>query len=125
MYDNRSEEFLTNDLPPLSYLICLNFRVVLCVLLPLFQEEEEEEEDDDSRPPGVYRRLIFLKNEGVVQTEVSGNVELRSHGYFSGKGNAGSISGTAREGRTRGIDRLYTVSDYQTGSINIIIARGI
>lgn len=37
-------------------------------------EEEEEESDDDEdsrrRPAGVYRRLIFLKNEGVVQTEV-------------------------------------------------------
>lgn len=39
--------------------------------------EEEEEEDSDEedggsgrRPSGVYRRLIFLKNEGVVQTEV-------------------------------------------------------
>lgn len=34
------------------------------------EEEEEEEDDDDGRPAGIYRRLIFLKNEGVVQTEV-------------------------------------------------------
>ncbi|CAM9263609.1 unnamed protein product [Scytosiphon promiscuus] len=33
-------------------------------------EEEEDEDDADGRPAGVYRRLIFLKNEGVVQTEV-------------------------------------------------------
>lgn len=35
------------------------------------EEEEEEEEEDDGRPAGIYRRLIFLRNEGVVQTEVS------------------------------------------------------
>lgn len=34
-------------------------------------QEEEEEDDDAGRPAGVYRRLIFLENEGVVQTEVS------------------------------------------------------
>lgn len=36
------------------------------------QEEEEDEDDEDaeSRPAGVYRRLIFLENEGIVQTEV-------------------------------------------------------
>ncbi|CAM9411231.1 unnamed protein product [Ectocarpus sp. 12 AP-2014] len=34
------------------------------------EEEDEEEDEDESRPAGVYRRLIFLKNEGVVQTEV-------------------------------------------------------
>ncbi|CAB1115968.1 unnamed protein product [Ectocarpus sp. CCAP 1310/34] len=35
------------------------------------EEEEDEDEDEDAgRPAGVYRRLIFLKNEGVVQTEV-------------------------------------------------------
>lgn len=39
------------------------------------EEEEEQEEEDDGRPDGVYRRLIFLKNEGVVQTEVRGWVE--------------------------------------------------
>lgn len=35
------------------------------------EEEEEDDDDDESRPAGVYRRLIFLKNEGVVQTEVT------------------------------------------------------
>lgn len=34
------------------------------------EEEEEEDEEDEGRPAGVYRRLIFLRNEGVVQTEV-------------------------------------------------------
>lgn len=37
------------------------------------EEEEEQEEEDEGRPDGVYRRLIFLKNEGVVQTEVRGD----------------------------------------------------
>lgn len=43
---------------------------MLMLMLMLWQEEEEEEDGDDGRPPGVYRRLVFLKNEGVVQTEV-------------------------------------------------------
>lgn len=34
------------------------------------EEEDSDEEDGGRRPAGVYRRLIFLKNEGVVQTEV-------------------------------------------------------
>lgn len=36
------------------------------------EEEEDDDEDDGGRPAGLYRRLIFLKNEGVVQTEVKG-----------------------------------------------------
>jgi len=40
------------------------------------EEEEEQEEEDEGRPDGVYRRLIFLKNEGVVQTEVRGWVAI-------------------------------------------------
>lgn len=36
------------------------------------QEDEEEDDDEEGRPAGVYRRLVFLANEGVVQTEVRG-----------------------------------------------------
>lgn len=45
------------------------------------EEEDDEEEDGGLRPAGVYRRLIFLKNEGVVQTEVNGGRTHRLHSW--------------------------------------------
>ena len=43
-----------------------------CLTFERLQEEEEEDDDDEDRPAGVYRRLVFLLNESVVQSEVRG-----------------------------------------------------
>lgn len=64
------------------------------------QEEEEDDDDDEGRPAGVYRRLIFLANEGVVQTEVrrrNGKIELHA------KCHRDQSSGLHSEGQLRGV----------------------
>ncbi|CAM9929821.1 unnamed protein product, partial [Ectocarpus fasciculatus] len=68
------------------------------------EEEDEDEDEDESRPAGVYRRLIFLKNEGVVQTEVRmlGEGEDDGAGPPPGSSRKSSKSGGGKKGKGKG-----------------------
>ncbi|CAM9523140.1 unnamed protein product [Ectocarpus sp. 13 AM-2016] len=68
------------------------------------EEEDEDEDEDESRPAGVYRRLIFLKNEGVVQTEVRmlGEGEDDAAGPPPASSRKSSKSGGGKKGKRKG-----------------------